>query len=365
MRGEVDAMRVRLKGLNSSRKRLADGTVLTYWYAWRGGPRLPGKPGSPEFIAAFNEAVASRKRAPTEKTLRSLIDAFQDSEDFRALAPKTAKDYRRILAQIDRAFGDCPTAALEDPRIRGDFLEWRDELAKVAPRSADYTFTVFARVLSFGVNRGKIATNLLQRPGRVWKGSRSDKIWTEDDEAKLLAVASPRITLAFLIALWTAQRQGDVLRLTWNAYDGEFIRLKQSKTGVYVEVAVSNRLKAILNSTPRVSPTIVTTEEGRPYTSDGFRATWRKTCQWAGIKGLTFHDLRGTAVTRLAKSGATVPEIATLTGHSVSDVNSILDKNYLNRDRAMGVTAIRKLEKRTKISNRASNQTKFEDGQPS
>jgi integrase len=90
-------------------------------------------------------------------------------------------------------------------------------------------------------------------------------------------------------------------------------------------VPVTVELKAILEAAPRVSPVIVTTEEGRPYTSDGFRAIWRKTCHRAGIEGLTFHDLR-RGCTRLAFAGATVPEIATFTGHSVSDWNTILDR---------------------------------------
>ena len=36
-------MRVRLKGVNSKRKRLSDGTTKTYWYAWKGGPRIHGQ----------------------------------------------------------------------------------------------------------------------------------------------------------------------------------------------------------------------------------------------------------------------------------------------------------------------------------
>jgi hypothetical protein len=37
-------MRLRLKGLNSITKKLADGTPRTYWYAWKGGPPLRGEP---------------------------------------------------------------------------------------------------------------------------------------------------------------------------------------------------------------------------------------------------------------------------------------------------------------------------------
>ena len=68
----------------------------------------------------------------------------------------------------------------------------------------------------------------------------------------------------------------------------------------------------------------------------------------AGVTGVTFHDLRGTAVTRLALANCTEAEIATLTGLSLRSVRSILDAHYLHRDLALGDRAISKLEKRTK-----------------
>ena len=78
-------MRVRLKGLNYSTKKLANGERKTYWYAWRGGPLLPGQPGSPEFIAAYNEAIA-RKVRPPAGVLLSIIQGYQNSEAFKVLA---------------------------------------------------------------------------------------------------------------------------------------------------------------------------------------------------------------------------------------------------------------------------------------
>jgi len=51
------------------------------------------------------------------------------------------------------------------------------------------------------------------------------------------------VHLPFLLAIWTAQRQGDLLRLPWTAYDGKRIRLKQSKTGVRVAIPVGAPLK--------------------------------------------------------------------------------------------------------------------------
>src|SRR5262249_23177094 len=103
-----------------------------------------------------------------------------------------------------------------------------------------------------------------------------------------------------------------------------------------------------LEATQKRSTIILTNSDGKPWTSDGFRASWRKACKVAGVIGVTFHDLRGTAVTRLAQAGCTEAEIATITGLSLRGVRAILDKHYLNRDRTLGESAIRKLERRTK-----------------
>ena len=168
-------------------------------------------------------SVLQRSSSIEAKTLYGNVecsaDAYRDAEAFRALAPKTAKDYGRILSTIGRMFGDCPLKLLHDRRTRSDFLQWRDDIARTSPRTADYTFAVFARALSWASDRGLISLNPLERHGRVWKGSRSESVWTDADEARLLAVASPPMALAFMLALWTGQRQGDLLRLTWGAYD--------------------------------------------------------------------------------------------------------------------------------------------------
>src|SRR5262249_20782959 len=107
----------------------------------------------------------------------------------------------------------------------------------------------------------------------------------------------------------------------------------------------------------KASPIILTTGEGKPWTPDGFRSSWRKACAAAGIVGVTFNDLRGTAVTRLALAGATEPEIATITGHALRDVGSILDAHYLHRDPALAESAIRKLEERNRPTDRPTTAT--------
>src|SRR5215469_2565490 len=338
-------MRINVKGLHWTTVTLADGTKKTYWYAWRGGPRLVDEYRSGEFIASYNAAIATKVAAP-EGRLLALTQGYQQSQDFLGLRERTRIDYIKQIAKIEQRFGDAPLKALADPRTRGVFLDWRDELALKSKRQADYAWTVLARVLSWAKDRGKITINPCERGGRVYHGTRVDFVWSVEDEAAFLEHAPAHLHLPLLLALWTGQRQGDLLRLTWSAYDGAHLRLRQSKTGARVVIPVATPLKAALDATPRRSPIILTNKAGRPWTERGFRSSWSTICKQAGIDGLTFNDLRGTAVTRLALVGCTEAEIATITGHSLRDVRSILDAHYLHRDIELACNAITKLELR-------------------
>jgi integrase len=346
-------VRVRLKGINSVKKKLADGSVKIFYYAWKSGPAVKGKPGSPEFTASYNDAVARKVVVPSG-TLLSLLQQYQASSDFTARAESTRRSYIALIKRIEKKFSDFPLSALTDRRTRGIFKEWRDLIAATSGyRQADYTWSVLARVLSWGLDRGLILKNPCERGGRLYQATRNEKIWTDDDEAIFLKHAPEHLHLALLLGLWTGQRQGDLLRLPWSAYDGTDIRLRQSKTGARVLIPVGAPLKAALDLAAQTKhgPIILTSTDQQPWTSDGFRASWRKACRKVGIVGVTFHDLRGTAVTRLAVAGCSEAEIATITGHSLRDVRSILDARYLHRDPALAASAIRKLERRTKTPN--------------
>ena len=355
-------MRVRLKGINHATKRLADGTIKHYSYAWRGGPLLRGEPGRPDFIASYNEAVARKVSAP-EGVLSALIGKFEISPEFERLAPRTQSDYRKQFKLIYRNFGDLPLEALCDPRVRGVFKDWRDEIAKRSLRQADAAWIALARVLSWALDRREVTANPCERGGRLYHGTRAEKVWTLEQEAAFLTVASEPLRSAYLLAIWTGQRQGDLLRLPWSAWDqtpllkapyGK-IRLRQGKTGVSVVITVSAPLRDMLDAVPRLSPVILLNSDGKPWTSHGFSSSWRKACKKATIAGITFNDLRGTFVTRAAINGATEAEIASATGHSIGQVRSILDRHYLHRDPALGEHLMEKLERGTNFSNRPSN----------
>src|SRR5207253_1579652 len=111
------------------------------------------------------------------------------------------------------------------PKARNEFKVWRDRMA-ATPRKADYAWATLARVLSIAWDRGQISTNPCERGGRLYTAGRADRVWTEPDIAKVYSVASPELSLALLFALWTGQRQGDLLQLRWSDYDGSTIRLR-------------------------------------------------------------------------------------------------------------------------------------------
>lgn len=356
-------VKIDIRGLHHATARLASGERVTYWYAWKGGPRLPGQPGTAEFIAAYNAASASRK-SEIRRTddLGWLLDKFQDSAAFTGLAEKTRVDYRRHLATIRAEFADMTIREIDARGARTLFLEWRDEIAeKRGTRTADYVFGVLARALSWAADREMIARNPCERTGRLHSGSRRDITWSIDDEALFLASAGTAMRLAFLLAVWTGQREGDIICMTWRAYDGRSLIVRQGKTRAAVRIPVAGPLRAALDharaeNQRRQSPAlqILTTDRGgRGYTGDGFRSSFSSACAAAGIAGLTFHDLRGTFVTRAAEGGATEAERAAVTGHGLD--RNAMNVNYLSLTYSMAESCISKLEKWHEMATKLQN----------
>lgn len=348
--GSAPVVKVDLKGLHKVNRRLADGSTRLHVYAWRGGPRIEAAWGTAEFHAEWQRLVADRDEVTHYTgTFQAWIIEYQRTPHFRSLRPATREGYIRRIRKIETEFGNLPQAALADSRIRGDMLDWRDRIAaRSGPREADYAFAILGTICSWLHDRRRIPENPCLRPGRLYAANRASVVWSDEEIAVLLAHAAPGLALPCLLAIWTGQREGDILGLTWSAYDGAALRFIQSKTGRAMVIPCAAPLRAALDAAkarPRTAVTICTNSRGKPWTLDGFKTSFGKLKATTRIEGRTFHDFRGTAVTHLARAGATVPEIATITGHSLKDVESILDRHYLHRDRGMGESAIAKLEK--------------------
>lgn len=239
--------------------------------------------------------------------LRALTDAWRRSTAFERLAARTKRDYLEAKLRIDERWGACPIHVMEDPRIRPVLLDWRDEMGRQSRRQADSIFGVLRLILEWGRNRGFLASNHATRPKKLYRADRSDKVWRAEHLEAFRAVASPEIRLALELALWTGQRQGDLLRLRWSNFDGSRLKLKQGKRGRIVDMPVARSLRQLLSGVERTAPTILTAPNGQPWRTEPrptyFLHLWRRTTLAAGLDGLHFHDLRGTTCTALAEAG--------------------------------------------------------------
>ena len=111
-----------------------------------------------------------------------------------------------------------------------EFLAWRDG-HKIGDRQADDAFTVLMRLISWARERGLTTNRPPSRIKPIYQSDRSEKIWMPEHLKAFRAVAPERLWQALVLAIETGQRQGDLIRLPWSAYDGKWIRLRQSKGG--------------------------------------------------------------------------------------------------------------------------------------
>jgi integrase len=322
----------------------------TYWYAWRGGPRLRSEPGSPEFLASYDEAIENR-RLPEPGRFRALVTLYRASADFQKLADSTKRNWSPWLDRIGEYFGGLSITQFDRPeRIRPVIRRWRNGFAD-EPRAADYGMQVLSRVLSYAVDPlGKIGGNPCEGVKQLYSGNRSEIIWTDVDIARIKATCSAEIAHAVDLGAHTGLRLGDLLRLSWSHVGQDAIVIATGKSKHHREAIIPlyDALKIVLSAIPKRSTTILTNSKARPWTRDGFGSSFNKAKIAAGMTDadLHFHDLRGTAATRFYVAGLPERVIAEIMGWEEEHIARII-RRYVDR-RAATRQIIRQLnEKRT------------------
>jgi integrase len=361
--------RVRLKGWFTTYKVLKSGQRAAYHYHRASGARLHGAPGSPEFIADYAAAESLRRDRLAGK-FASLLRDYLNSVEVAELSSRTLQEYRRMLTTAEAEFGDMPVAALNDPRVRQDLLNWRERVARASgEREADHRLSALSAMLTWAVERGRISANHLKGFKRIYHVDRSEIIWLPEHIERFMNNASIELQRALILALHTGQRESDLLQLSWADYDGKSLKLRPGKTrrkrtvGKLVEIPCTKALRQMLDGIERRSFSILTTKTGKPFKRRYFSRLWKETADRAGLMQTTlpgheklvdlhFHDLRGTAVTLLSEAGSTPQQVATITGHSLKTVHRILER-YLARTQGLAEQAIANFENspRTKFAN--------------
>jgi integrase len=308
----------------------------TYYYAWRGGPRLRGDPGSPEFHLSYNEAIESR-RTPERGRFRSLVILYRASNDYKKLAESTRKEWSPWLDRISDYFGDLRIAQFDRPeKIRPAIRRWRTQWAD-KPRTADYALQVLSRVLAHGVEEGSIAGNPCDGIKRLYSSDRAEVIWTDTDITVLKKTCAVEIAHAVDLASYTGLRLGDLLRLSWSHVGEDVITLASGKSRGrrLAIIPLYDELRELLARIPKRATTVLTNSKGRPWTPDGFGSSFNRAKIDAGMidRNLHFHDLRGTAATRFYIAGLSIRVIAEILAWSEDQVERIIHR-YVGRGAA-------------------------------
>ena len=310
-----------------------------YNYAWRGGPRLLTKPGSPEFLRELQDRLDERKTGDRRK-ISGLCAMYRANDAWKNLSDKTRKNWSPWLDRIQDHFGNLSMASFDRPLIRQAIKAWRDKF-KATPRSADVGLQVLSRLLSFGKEEGLLATNACADIPHLYKNDRASIIWTPEDLAQLAKHASKEIVWAAQLGALTGLRQADLLRLSWSHVGEHCISIRTNKTGRTAEIPLYAALTALLAEIPKRATTILTSTDGVPWKT-GFGASWQAAIKRAEIDK-HFHDLRGTAATRLYLADQSIREIAQTMAWSEDRVEALINR-YVKRDELMK-DRVRRMEK--------------------
>jgi integrase len=334
---------VNLKGLFKVRSK-----GRTYYYAWRGGPRLEGEPGSPEFHASFQEARNPLSRVDKSK-LAAWVTLYRASDEYKGLAESTRANWAPWLDEMKAHFGTLSMRQFDRPKIRIAIRQWRDRW-KATPRAADYAKQVLSRVLSFAVAEGAIQFNPCEGIPNIYHSDRSELVWTPEDIDALCAGAPKEIVWAAKLAAHTGLRLGDLVKLGWSSVGDLAIerRTGKSRGRRTATIPLTAACRALLDEIPKRAATVLTSTRGHSWTTNGFGTAWSRAFNASPLKGrdLHFHDLRGTAATNFYRADFTIREIAVIMGWSEDKVERLIDR-YVKRDEILR-DRIRRLEQAQK-----------------
>lgn len=301
--------------------------------------------GSAEFLAECSRISAlSNKSIQRERpgTLGLLICEYRKSPAFLDLAPRTQKDYQAHFNYL-KPIDDTPLARIDRPLV----VRIRDRAAENRGRRfGNYVRATMSVIFSWGAERGFIADNPassikdIRRPKGLPEANRP---WSDDERHAVLDAAPAHMRAALALMMMTGLGPKDALSLPRNHYRNGEIATKRSKTGEPVFWPIPSPLSEILANAPDHSAvTLCASSRGRPWTLDGFRASWarlRIDLERAGAigSGLTLYGLRHTVAVILREAGHDERTIADALGQKTTEMARHYAKGADLRPKMVGV----------------------------
>ena len=287
---------------------------------------LPGLPWSGQFMEAYEQAIAGQPASldvgakhTKPGSIRALAISYFQSVDYRSMQARTQRVYRglieRFSEQADKdgnKFGDKRAALIGREHVVRLLATKADK-----PEAANQFRKVLRAMMKHAVEIGLRADDPTRDVRAIRVRSDGFHSWSDAEIAqfeKCHPIGS-RARLAFALLLYTGQRRSDVVRMGCQHVRDGVLTVRQQKTGTKLSIPVHPTLQAILN-TVSDNLAFLTTQFGKPFTSNGFGNWFRNQCNAAGLPQCSAHGLRKAAARRLAEAGCTAHEIASITGHA-------------------------------------------------
>jgi integrase/recombinase XerD len=305
------------------------------WYFRRPGQpkvRLPGIPGSQEFMATYQACLDGQKperKRPTVAravpgTLQALVQAYYASAAFKRLDGATQIWRRRTLDKLCQQVGKAgvergtgKVANITQVHIK----RWRDEIVK--PGAANQRLKALKAMFAWAFEAGEVDRNPCIGVNLVRYAAKEHHSWTAD-EMRTYVKRHPFGTTAyraFAILTSTAGRREDAVRLGPKHVVGERERLRfiqaknEHRKAILIDIPMHPVLKACVEDIPAGQGTFLVTAYGQAFTPAGFGMRFRAWCDEANLKHCSAHGLRKATAALLAEAGATPHEIMAITGH--------------------------------------------------
>ena len=196
--------------------------------------------------------------------------------------------------------------------------EWRDRQT-LAPSSINREWNLLSAVFNAAVKEWHwLHSNPCKGVRRPGTGKARDRRPTEDELSRLdLALSGTDLRNGVRLAMWfaieTAMRAGEIASLRPGDVVGRVAHLSDTKNGHARDVPLSRRALELWE------------EAGQFPTSMQISQRFAAACKTCQIEGLTFHDLRREALSRLAKK-VDVMTLAKISGHR--DVRVLMNVYY-------------------------------------
>jgi integrase len=265
---------------------------------------------------------------------------YRRSPEFQNLSQSTRHSYERALKIIEEHYHKYAIASIKRRHVKA----LRDAYMR-KPAEANLIVSMFSILMKCAIDMEYREANPASNIPKLRLGHYER--WPDEAIDYAIANLPERFVRPIIVALYTGQRQGDVLTMTWSDYDGEGIKVVQQKTGAELWIPCHHILKAHLDrwKESRTSTHICTTSRGKPWKVSAFHVAFpREKKQHIELTGLRFHGLRKTAAAKLAEAGCSTHEIAAITGHTTLAMLELYTRQAEQKTRARA--AIVKLEAR-------------------